>query len=292
MAVIRLRLWAIGGGGLLLLVAMAGIGNGCGSGDCNDTATCPITGDDVVVGDQGNFVASDAIVETGDDGSDVTVASNDGAPGADAQDSVSMGDDADATSEADGAMASNDALVEAAVDDAADAAEAADAKDAFVEAKAEASGPPCGSNLLAPTNAVSSSIHGSNVAMLAIDHNFGTRWESAQSIDPQWIYLDFGRPVSINRVQIAWETSCAQNYDLQTSNDTQTWTTIFSVLGNMSGTNPGPADWTTALNHTGFLGVGRYLRVFGTARCIPATNYGYSMWEMQVSGDTNTSCHA
>jgi hypothetical protein len=290
MAVIRRRLWAIGASGLLLL-AMAGIGNGCGSGDCNDTATCPITGDDVVVGDQGNFVASDAIAETGDDGSDVTVDANDGAPSAEAQDSLSMGDDADATTDADGAVDANDALVEAAVDDAAADNDAGDAKDAFVEAKAEASGPPCGSNVLAPTNAVSSSIHGSNVAMQAIDHNFATRWESAQSIDPQWIYLDFGRPVSINRVQIAWETSCGQNYDLQTSNDTQTWTTIFPVTGNTLGTNPGPADFTTAVNHTGFLGVGRYLRIFGTARCISATNYGYSIWEMQVSGDTNTSCH-
>ena len=149
----------------------------------------------------------------------------------------------------------------------------------------------CGSNILAPTTAVASSVAppGTLVATNAIDGNLATRWESVHAVDPQWIYVDFGIPVFINRVQIAWETACAKNYDIQTSNDAVTWTTMRSITANSLGVGPlPPTDWTMAANHTGFTGVGRYLRINGTARC---TQYGYSMWEMRVYGDTNSICH-
>jgi len=145
---------------------------------------------------------------------------------------------------------------------------------------------PCGANLLTPNAAVSSPMARSP-ASLAIDGNFGTRWESVQAVDPQWICLDFGAPVFIGRVRILWETACATNYDLQVSRDGTIWTTLQSVAGNTKG-GPAPADWTTAADHPGLAGVGRYLRVNGTVRC---TSYGYSIWEMQAFGDTDASCH-
>ena len=149
----------------------------------------------------------------------------------------------------------------------------------------------CGSNILAPTTAVASSVAppGTSVATNAIDGNLATRWESVHAVDPQSIYVDFGIPVFINRVQIAWETACAKNYDIQTSNDAVTWTTMRPITANALGVGPlPPTDWTMAANHTGFTGVGRYLRINGTARC---TQYGYSMWEMRVYGDANSICH-
>jgi hypothetical protein len=146
----------------------------------------------------------------------------------------------------------------------------------------------CASNVLTPTAAVASSVSPAGlVAGNAIDTIFTTRWESVHAVDPQWIYLDFGVPVHVNRVEIAWETACARNYDVQVSKDATAWTTLRAIVGNASG-GPSPAAWTATANHAGLSGVGRYVRVNGTARC---TQYGYSIWEMRVFGDTNSVCH-
>src|SRR4030095_10226346 len=59
-------------------------------------------------------------------------------------------------------------------------------------------------------------------------------------------------------------------YQIQVSNDTTTWTTIFTTT-----TGNGGADDLTVS------GSGRYVRLLGTAR---ATQYGYSLFEFQVFG--------
>jgi hypothetical protein len=174
-----------------------------------------------------------------------------------------------------------------ASDAASDASDASDARSDANDAAAD-TGPKCASNLLTPTAAVSLTENGAGVvAHNAIDGIFTTRWESIHAVDPQWIDLDFGAPVFIDRVEIAWETACATNYDIQVSNDTIAWTTLRSIVGNTQG-GPAPADWTTAANNVGLSGVGRYLRINGTVRC---TMYGYSIWEMRAYGDTNSTCH-
>jgi hypothetical protein len=184
-----------------------------------------------------------------------------------------------------------DAGAEVASDDAgSDAKEAgSDASVARSDANDAGSdvGPTCASNVLTPHAAVASSVNGAGVAGSAIDGNFATRWESTQMVDPQWIYVDFGAPVFISRIQIAWETACGSNYELQTSNDASTWTTIRSIVGNTNG-GPAPVDWSTAVDHQRLVGGGRYLRIIGTVRC---TGNGYSIWEMRVFGDTNATCH-
>jgi hypothetical protein len=125
-----------------------------------------------------------------------------------------------------------------------------------------------------------------------------TRWESEQQGDladgstlpPQWVTLDFGESVAVTGVQIAWQNSCAQSYELQVSDDGATWTTMpgGSITGNTLGTQSPPTDWSTSVDTEGLSGVGRYLRVYATARCKP--QYGYSIWEMRVSGHGVTSC--
>jgi hypothetical protein len=147
-------------------------------------------------------------------------------------------------------------------------------------------GPPrCGSVVLTPVGAVS--LSAMQPAIYAVDGNLKTRWESIHGVDPQWIYADFGAPVFMNHVQILWENSCGRDYDLQVSSDAATWTTITSVVGNTLGKVGFPTDWSTAADHPGLSGVGRYMRVYGKVRC---NAYGYSIWEMRVFGDTNASC--
>ena len=104
---------------------------------------------------------------------------------------------------------------------------------------------------------------------LAVDGNGGTRWSSAFS-DPQWVRVDLGASHSVSRVVLNWEAAFGRSYQIQTSPDGNTWTTIFSTT-----TGDGGIDDLTVS------GSGRYVRMNGTAR---STVYGYSLWEFQVYG--------
>jgi hypothetical protein len=117
------------------------------------------------------------------------------------------------------------------------------------------------------TATASSTENGGTPASSAVDGNLGTRWSSAAS-DPQWIQIDLGSSQSICQVVLNWETASGRAYQIQTSPDGTTWTSIHS-------TTTGPGG-TETLNVTG---TGRYIRMYGTAR---NTGYGYSLWEFQV----------
>jgi len=112
-------------------------------------------------------------------------------------------------------------------------------------------------------------------AAAAIDHNDGTRWSSGFT-DDQYLTLDFGKTVAINRVKIAWENAHATEYLLQVSDDNATWTTIKTVQHSQGGTE----DWS------GLAGQGRYLRMKGIKR---SSQYGYSIFEIQAFSGTPAS---
>src|SRR5690349_8951690 len=130
--------------------------------------------------------------------------------------------------------------------------------------------PPSGTNLAQgkPTTA-SSTENGSFPASAATDGNTGTRWSSAFS-DPQWLRVDLGATHTINKVVLNWEAAYGKAFQIQTSNDGATWTTIYSTTTGAGGNQ--------TLNVSGS---GRYVRMNGTQR---GTQYGYSLWEFQVFG--------
>src|SRR6202041_1733951 len=107
-----------------------------------------------------------------------------------------------------------------------------------------------------PTTA-SSLQDASFTAAAATDGNLGTRWSSAWS-DPQWLEGDLGSVQSICSVTLDWEAAYATAFQIQTSTDGSTWTTIYSTTTGTGG------DQT--LNVTG---TGRYVRMYGTARATP-----------------------
>ena len=117
----------------------------------------------------------------------------------------------------------------------------------------------------------SSSENAGLAAANAVDGNTGTRWSSAFS-DPQWISVDLGATASISQIVLTWEAAYGRSFQLQTSTDNATWTTIYSTTTGTGGVQ--------TLNVSGS---GRWVRMYGTAR---ATGYGYSLWEFQVYGDT------
>ena len=125
------------------------------------------------------------------------------------------------------------------------------------------------------TATASSTENAGTPAADAVDGNAGTRWSSAAS-DPQWLQVDLGSAQSICGVTLTWETAYGSAFQLQTSNDATTWTSIYSTTSGTGGTQ--------ALTVSGS---GRYLRMYGTVR---ATQYGYSLWELAVfTGTTTTS---
>ncbi|WP_433167526.1 discoidin domain-containing protein [Kribbella sp. CA-247076] len=106
-------------------------------------------------------------------------------------------------------------------------------------------------------------------ASAAVDGDGGTRWSSGFS-DPQWIQVDLGRTATVTQVQLAWEAAYASAFQLQTSTDGTTWTTVHTA------TNGAGGNQTIEVS-----GSGRYVRLLGTSR---ATQWGYSLWEFKVFG--------
>jgi F5/8 type C domain-containing protein/glycosyl hydrolase family 64 (putative beta-1,3-glucanase) len=104
-------------------------------------------------------------------------------------------------------------------------------------------------------------------ASAAFDGNTGTRW-SSQFSDPQWIQVDLGSTRAICGIQLRWETAFGKAYQIQTSPDAASWTTIFSTSS-----GPGGVENLTVT------GSGRFVRMLGTTR---GTQWGYSLWELAV----------
>ncbi|MDX6222174.1 MAG: hypothetical protein QOD91_1228 [Frankiales bacterium] len=124
------------------------------------------------------------------------------------------------------------------------------------------------------TAVASSTENAGTPASSAVDGNTGTRWSSAAS-DPQWIYVDLGSSQSICQVSLNWEAAYASAFQIQTSPDAATWSTIYSTTTGIGGVQ--------TLNVSG---TGRYVRMYGTAR---GTGYGYSLWEFGVAVGTGTT---
>jgi hypothetical protein len=99
----------------------------------------------------------------------------------------------------------------------------------------------------------------------------GSRWSSAFS-DPQWLQVDLGASHKIDCVYIDWNYSSARDYDIQTSTNGTTWTTVKSVGG---------SNTFSIANFPNFNSTARYVRVYGKTRTTP---WGYSIWELGVYG--------
>ena len=99
-----------------------------------------------------------------------------------------------------------------------------------------------------------------------------TRWES-QSSDPQWIMLDLGSAVNVDRVILKWYTDYAKAFDIDVSTDSMTWTSVYSTT---TGASYSATDVTFKETSA------RYVRMNGTKR--GSTN-GYSLFAFMVLDD-------
>jgi hypothetical protein len=113
-------------------------------------------------------------------------------------------------------------------------------------------------------------------ASAAIDGVYSTRW-SSNFTDNEWLAVDLGGVARIDDVTITWEHAFARKYALQTGPTfSGPWTTAVEVDDGAFGTTLVPMGVTA-----------RYLRLLGIQR---ATQYGYSVWELDVDGSRATTC--
>ena len=88
--------------------------------------------------------------------------------------------------------------------------------------------------------------------------------------DNQWLEVDLGSPGAGQLGEPELGAGYAKSFQIQTSNDNNTWTTIYSTTTGTGG------NQTSAVN-----GSGRCVRMYGQTR---ATTSGFSLYEMQVNG--------
>ncbi len=106
-----------------------------------------------------------------------------------------------------------------------------------------------------------------------VDGSTSTRWAS-NAADKNWIAIDLGENYVVTGAKLHWETAYASGYQIQTSRDGSNWTTIYSTTSGDGG-----------VDNLKFSGEGRYIRLNGTKR---ATEWGYSLWELEVFGYQST----
>jgi beta-glucosidase len=116
-------------------------------------------------------------------------------------------------------------------------------------------------------------LEGSN----AVDGNMGTRWASAFS-DPQHITIDLGAMNQIDDVVLYWENAYAKEYILQISDGIGEWTDVKHETNGDGGIDKITVGTQASL-----------VRVLGIQR---ATEWGYSIYEIEVYGTEDTNVDA
>ena len=111
-------------------------------------------------------------------------------------------------------------------------------------------------------------------ALCVADNNSGSRWTSAYN-DDEWIYIDLGKPQEIASVVLSWEAAYAKAYKVLVANDPSDWQEVYHTNDGKGGLETISFKPVTA----------RYVKMQGIKR---ATQWGYSLYEMEIYGSKKT----
>lgn len=103
----------------------------------------------------------------------------------------------------------------------------------------------------------------------AVDGELGTRWISDES-EEQWIYVDLGESKSVRSVNVEWEAAYAKSFQIQTSNDEDSWTTVYEDYNGNGG-----SDYIVLANAVST----RFVKLYAFQKGTP---YRYSLREFEV----------
>lgn len=136
-------------------------------------------------------------------------------------------------------------------------------------------------NLALHKTATASSSTGSNVPNNVTDsttwQNYSsTKWVSGTD-DAQWIRVDLGSAMPVNRVILKWDSSYAKAFKIQVATDTASWTDVYTCA------NVGPRSLT---DETFATTTARYVRMLASQRGGPA---GYTLFDFMVLNDTGVT---
>ncbi|MBD8497827.1 discoidin domain-containing protein [Paenibacillus arenosi] len=110
-----------------------------------------------------------------------------------------------------------------------------------------------------------------------VNGNSSTRWSSEFS-EPQWLCIDLEERVAVSHVVVQWEYSFATKYEIQVSDDSETWVTISTKeKERREGEEEVEVSEEVIVCH----GEGRYVRILMLER---ETTYGFSIWNVNVYG--------
>ncbi|KAG4087795.1 hypothetical protein H8356DRAFT_1728011 [Neocallimastix lanati (nom. inval.)] len=120
------------------------------------------------------------------------------------------------------------------------------------------------------------------IADYAIDGDKTTRWGSIErKKNPEWIVVDLGSDIKINKVNILWESAFAKNFQIQVSKNDIDYETVANVKINREVILDEEAELedyiqtTTSFNTVG----ARYVKIYCTEK---GTLYGYSIYELEI----------
>jgi endoglucanase Acf2 len=121
-----------------------------------------------------------------------------------------------------------------------------------------------------------SSFDGANTAEAAVDGSLTTRWESKHGAGEQWLRVDLGKSYDLSAVHINWENAAAAKYEIQVSDKADgPWKSVKTVT-----------KVDAAVDDITVEATGRFVRIVGLERL---TGYGYSIWDLGVSGTLSSA---
>ena len=138
--------------------------------------------------------------------------------------------------------------------------------------------PPTGKNLALNKSVESSSTDDARAASFVTDGKVGNdyRWESKHGQDNKYIIVDLGETVALSDIIINWEGAYASQYNVEVSTDKEDWTSVFATSTGSGGEERIIIDNVN----------GRYIKI----NCIKrATQYGFSIYEVEVYGESKGS---
>ncbi len=122
---------------------------------------------------------------------------------------------------------------------------------------------------------VASSTEGAGYeASKLVDGNGATRWASALTAGSASVTIDLGNYYDVSGARLQWEAAYATAYNIQISTDNVNFSNAIFSKNNGAG----------GIENLSFAGQGRYLRINLTGKANP--NWGYSLWEVSVFGDS------
>ena len=151
---------------------------------------------------------------------------------------------------------------------------------------------PIGINLARRKPATASGTSGSNSAALAVNGGNSDRWVSNNAQNGTWLMVDLQDMYTISSVKMLWGTTTndnmttnnatfAKSYQIQVSDNNQTWRTVYSTTNGAGGntqTNLGSMEVVKFAPTTC-----RYVRVYCTEYGVTGRT-GYAMYQFMVYG--------